>query len=168
MREASLKHFELALEARNWRQAREKLEQARQVGLGEAEYGEKAERLKAAEIARERQIRERVEALMADAQRVKRETPHEMAVSEVITLKDRETTRLLLPYAADANQWCQVLAMDVLAWMGEPEAAKAILPFIGGARPDGRDTTPGPAPSGNSATLTAPSGTATRSWSWSR
>ena len=32
MREASLAHFELALQMRNWRQAREKLEQAREEG----------------------------------------------------------------------------------------------------------------------------------------
>jgi tetratricopeptide (TPR) repeat protein len=139
MRRASLTHFELALAAEAWGQAREKLEQARQVGLADDEYQRADARLESAQSARQRFIRERVEFLMNDARRTRREVLHELALSELISLKDPVTVGLLLPYVAHAGSACQSLAIESLGWMSDPRAVAAVLPYVGRVRPDGGD-----------------------------
>ncbi|MCY3022216.1 MAG: tetratricopeptide repeat protein [Planctomycetota bacterium] len=138
LRDSSLRHFALALEQKNWRQAREKLEQAKAADLAEAEYEQRKKELGEAESARERFIKERVEALMADAQAPKRETAHELAVPEMIALKDQAAVESLLPYVAHANANCRQLAIEALAWMGDRRAGQAALPYIQPKCPDGK------------------------------
>jgi len=127
MKLALIEHFELALKNNNWRQAWEKLEQANALNLG-AEYGEKRALLLEKENERQEHIRQRVSTLFDDARQVKRETPHEFARCELISLRDPFTVGLLLPYASDENAPCRILAIDSLAWMGDMRAVAAIQP----------------------------------------
>jgi tetratricopeptide (TPR) repeat protein len=137
MRQASLQHYALALELKNWRQAREKLEAARGVGLSRGGYDEKLKGLADAESARARHIRARVAYLMKDAATLKREVIHERARAELISLKDPLTVDLLLSYVKHANSWCRKLAIESLAWMDDPRVLPAILPHIQPKGPEG-------------------------------
>jgi eukaryotic-like serine/threonine-protein kinase len=137
MRQASLAHYQLALKQKNWRQAREKLDQARQVGLSRQEHAQKLKQLEEAATARQRSIEKRIVFLMADARKIQRKVPHGRARSELISLKDPVTIKTLLPFVKHSNQWVRMLAIDSLAWMGNAQVAKAILPCIQKKNPDG-------------------------------
>jgi tetratricopeptide (TPR) repeat protein/tRNA A-37 threonylcarbamoyl transferase component Bud32/phage FluMu protein Com len=137
MLDASLAHFELALEQQSWEQAREKLEAAHLVGLEAAEYTSRKKRLGAAESARENRIRGRVKHLFADARKLKRKVLHEHARAELISLKDPLTIELLLPHVGDEHPFSRKLAIESLGWMGDPRAVKTILPYIQKKCPDG-------------------------------
>jgi tetratricopeptide (TPR) repeat protein/tRNA A-37 threonylcarbamoyl transferase component Bud32 len=139
MRRASLRHFEMARIARNWRQAWEKLEQARQTGLRGEHYETHMRRLEEARTARERFVAGRVKALMADAAKLDREVPHEMALRELISLRGKLAVDGLVPYVRHAHPGCRELAVESLGWMGDLRAVKAILPYIQTNAPDGKD-----------------------------
>jgi serine/threonine protein kinase/Tfp pilus assembly protein PilF len=130
LRDASLDHFELALKNRNWQQALEKLDQARECGLDDSAYNSRVVRLEAAENDRSNMIKTRIKALFDDAQKTIREIPHNQAERELISLRDPITVELLLPYLSHLNPLCRQLAIDGLAWMYDAEVAKDILPNI--------------------------------------
>ena len=136
MRRASLRHFEMALASRRWRQAREKLEQARQTGLGGEACERNRSRLEEARAARERFVAQRIEALMKDAA-AQRSVPPEVALRELISLRGRLAVEKLLPYVGHAHPACRQLAAESLGWMGDRRAVGSLLRFIDRRTPDG-------------------------------
>ena len=131
LRSFVLDHFELALENKAWSQALEKLEQAKEAGLSDKKYEFYIKELERARTAGEQQISERVEFLMEDALKLNRSVIHEMARSELISLKNPVTFKYLIPYVDDPNESRRLLAIESLAWMEDPSAAEVIAQWIG-------------------------------------
>lgn len=134
LRQALLAHQALAEERGDWRQAREKLDQAREVGLGDSAWQEAAARIEAAATARQRLITGRVAALMEDAARSAPIVPPELARSELISLADPLTVDLLLQRLADPVPSCRLLALDALGWMRDQRAVPALITQLGQGR----------------------------------
>ncbi len=130
LRDTALRHFQLALDERNWRQAEEKLSLAKGVELTQEEYDKDSALLAAKETERAHFIRKRVKELMDDAATLPRKVLHEMAVNELIALKDPLTTDLLLAYVDHEKPDCRKLAIGALTWHGDQKAVPKILPWI--------------------------------------
>jgi tetratricopeptide (TPR) repeat protein len=139
-RAASLAHFELALQQKNWRQAREKLDQAGGAGLAGSEIEAKRAMLKDAESARSREIAEKVNFLLQDAVAATPTVPYQVARQRLIGLNDPVTVKLLLEcirpeafmqpeFAPTGTPKAVKLALDVLGWIADQGALQEILPY---------------------------------------
>ncbi len=139
LRETALLSFEASLRERNWRQAREKLLLARGAKLNADEFTLKQALLTRLESERGNLIRARVKELMDDAASVKRSVLHEMAVNELIALKDTLTAELLAEHIDDAHPECRQLAFAALTWIGDGSLLPRILPYIKPRTPSGEE-----------------------------
>jgi len=137
---ASLKHFYLALKQQNWRQAREKLEQAREAGMPEAFHKRKEIQLEQAGKAQKKYIQKRVKELLVDAANAQREVSHEMALLELVSLTDPMAVELLITSLKPnrkasgklvlCHENTRLLAIQSLAWMRDKRAVHWILPYV--------------------------------------
>src|SRR5579862_2425015 len=137
LRETALLSFDTALRVRNWRQAREKLLLARSAGMDAAEFDAKQKDLAKLESERGDHIRARVKALMDDAASPTRSVTHEMAVYELIAMKDDLTVELLRPYIGHNRPECRLLACSALPWIGDASLVPALLTQINPTTPFG-------------------------------
>jgi tetratricopeptide (TPR) repeat protein len=126
LRESALRHFQLALDERDWRQAREKLLLAQSAGATNDELNQRKALLEQRENERSEFLRKRVDELMRDAAALPRKVQHEMAVYELIALKDPLTIELLLPFVDHESAECRRLAIAALTWMGDAKAVEPI------------------------------------------
>ncbi len=76
---------------------------------------------------------------MDDAAAVPRTVLHEMAVYELISLKDPLTLKLLTDYIGHDHPDCRKLAIAALAWMADSKIVPAILPYMFDKTPQGRE-----------------------------
>lgn len=139
-RNAALRHCEFAASMENWRQAESLLEQAKDAGLSQKEFDERLAGLGVSRNARDSALRNRIDFLMQDAASPDRTILHQEACQELISLKGPVTisrlTDYLIPEKRPATHEGQMvqnqvqLAIDALAWLGDPNAVLSILPYI--------------------------------------